>query len=400
MRISLYIAKRFLFAKSGLHAVNLISRIAGFVVVVAVAAFFIILSVFSGLKAFGLSFSTAFDPDLKIVAAKGKTFAANESQLVELEQLESVVAYTNIIEERVLLHYKDKNTYAYLNGVDTYFSKVVSVDSLMALGRWFEKGSEQTVVGYGIANTLNLGLFHLENSLDIVVPKKGATNALSLQKPFRIQSVIPVGIYQISEELDKKFVFTDIAFAQKLLELPAHHVSSISLKLEKSYNEATLTTAIYQIFGNAVVVKNKEQLNEALYKMLNTEVAAIYSILTLILIIALFNVVGSVIMTVLDKKSHLKTLYNLGTPVQKIRRIFFLHGFVLTLISGGIGLVLGLIVVGAQQYGEWIVIPGTQLPYPVILEWKNVGLVAVTFVFLGALASKTAASVVRKNLLS
>ena len=189
------------------------------------------------------------------MAAKGKTFAANESQLVELEQLESVVAYTNIIEEQVLLHYEDKNTYAYLNGVDTHFSKVVSVDSLMALGRWFEKGSEQTVVGYGIANALNLGLFHLENSLDIVVPNKGATNALSLQKPFRIQSVMPVGIYQISEELDKKFLFTDIAFAQKLLELPAHHVSFISLKLEKSYNEATLTTAIYQIFGNAVVVK-------------------------------------------------------------------------------------------------------------------------------------------------
>ncbi len=400
MRISLYIAKRFLFAKSGLHAVNLISRIAGFVVVVAVAAFFTILSVFSGLKEFGLSFSTAFDPDLKVVAAKGKTFEANESQLAKLEQLEGVVAYTKIIEERVMLHYKDKNTYAYLNGVDTHFGKVISADSVMALGRWFEKGLEQAVVGYGIANTLNLGLFHLENSLDVVVPKKGTSNALSLQKPFRIQSLMPVGIYQISEELDKKFIFTDITFAQKLLELPSRQVSYISLKLEESYNEKVLVAAIQEVFGDEVIVKNKEQLNEALYKMLNTEVAAIYSILTLILIIALFNVVGSVIMTVLDKKSHLKTLYNLGTPVSKIRRIFFLHGFVLTVISGALGLFVGLVVVGAQQYGEWIVIPGTELPYPVILEWKNLALVTVTFVLLGGLASKTAASVVRKNLLS
>ncbi|MDG1760913.1 MAG: ABC transporter permease [Flavobacteriaceae bacterium] len=400
MRISLYIAKRFLFAKSGLHAVNLISRIAGFVVVVAVAAFFTILSVFSGLKEFGLSFSTAFDPDLKVVAAKGKTFEANESQLAKLEQLEGVVAYTKIIEERVMLHYKDKNTFAYLNGVDTNFGKVISADSVMALGRWFEKGLEQAVVGYGIANTLNLGLFHLENSLDVVVPKKGTSNALSLQKPFRIQSLMPVGIYQISEELDKKFVFTDIAFAQKLLELPSRQVSYISLKLEESYNEKVLVAAIQEVFGEEVIVKDKEQLNETLYKMLNTEVAAIYSILTLILIIALFNVVGSVIMTVLDKKSHLKTLYNLGTPVLKIRRIFFLHGFVLTVISGALGLFVGLVVVGAQQYGEWIVIPGTELPYPVILEWKNLALVTVTFVLLGGLASKTAASVVRKNLLS
>ena len=400
MRISLYIAKRFLFAKSGLHAVNLISRIAGFVVVVAVAAFFTILSVFSGLKEFGLSFSTAFDPDLKVVAAKGKTFEANESQLAKLEQLEGVVAYTKIIEERVMLHYKDKNTFAYLNGVDTNFGKVISADSVMALGRWFEKGLEQAVVGYGIANTLNLGLFHLENSLDVVVPKKGTSNALSLQKPFRIQSLMPVGIYQISEELDKKFVFTDIAFAQKLLELPSRQVSYISLKLEESYNEKVLVAAIQEVFGEEVIVKDKEQLNETLYKMLNTEVGAIYSILTLILIIALFNVVGSVIMTVLDKKSHLKTLYNLGTPVLKIRRIFFLHGFVLTVISGALGLFVGLVVVGAQQYGEWIVIPGTELPYPVILEWKNLALVTVTFVLLGGLASKTAASVVRKNLLS
>lgn len=400
MRISLYIAKRFLFAKSGLHAVNLISRIAGFVVVVAVAAFFTILSVFSGLRAFGLSFSTAFDPDFKIVATHGKTFNASTSQLSKLDSLSGVASYTKVVEERVLLNYEDKNSYAYLNGVDENYPSVISIDSLIALGRWIETNAGQAVVGYGIANSLNLGLFHFDSSLDVVVPKREGTSALALKNPFRVQSALPVGIYQVSEELDKKFVFTDLKFAQHLLQLPNSEYSYIAIKRDEFIAENNLVKDIQAVFGDDVVVKNKEQLNEALYKMLNTEVAAIYFILTLILIIALFNVVGSIIMTVLDKKPHLKTLYSLGTPIKKIRSIFFLHGFLLTLLSGGIGLGVGLVVVALQQYGEWILIPGTTLPYPVVLEWKNIGLVVFTFVLLGALASRLASGVVRKNLFS
>lgn len=400
MRISLYIAKRFLFAKSGLHAVNLISRIAGFVVLVAVAAFFVILSVFSGLKEFGLSFSTALDPDLTIVASRGKTFAANQHQLIELSNLKGVVSYSKIIEERVLLNYENKNTYAYLKGVDEEYKNVVAIDSLIAIGRWFNNEQGQAVVGYGIANTLNLGLFHFENSLDVIVPKKGAINTLNTKNPFRSQPLLPVGIYQISEELDKKFVFTDLYFAQKLLQLPENEVSLISIKYDDTVDEDKLVNGIQKIFGESVVIKNKEQLNEALYKMLNTEVAAIYLILTLVLTIALFNVIGSVIMTVLDKKSHLKTLFHLGTPIQKIRNIFFLYGFVLTLVSGALGLIIGFAVVAFQQFGGWILIPGTNLPYPVVLEMKNAALVIVTFIVLGGLASKVAASVVKKNLLS
>ena len=184
MRISLYIAKRFLFAKSGLHAVNLISRIAGFVVVVAVAAFFIILSVFSGLKSFSGQFLKATDPDIRIEAVHGKSFFYTDSLAKIIEGTTAVIAHSKTIEERAYFNYNKKELIAYVKGVDSNYTQVVKMDTLTYMGHWISFDQQSAVVGNGIARKLSLGILNYGEPLQIYVPKPGKKYSTLLKNTF------------------------------------------------------------------------------------------------------------------------------------------------------------------------------------------------------------------------
>jgi len=203
------------------------------------------------------------------------------------------------------------------------------------------------------------------------VPKPGKGNIENPEEAFNKSDLIPVGIYAISEELDSKYVFADLGLVQELLEYKNNQVSGIELKTKPNSNEAEIITQLQKIFHNKVAVKTRAELNATLYKMLNTENIAVYLIFTLVIIIALFNLIGALIMMVLDKKANLKTLFNLGTEVKDLRKIFLLQGTLLTVLGGIIGLVLGIIIVVLQQQFQLVMITPS-LAYPVVFNIQNV----------------------------
>ena len=362
-------------------------------------ALFVVLSVFSGLRDFSLSFSNDFDPDLKVNPVTGKTFFISPNQENQLKQIEGIASYSKIVEERVLFFFKGKELVTYLKGVDTNFTKtnILSQNNIFN-GQWLKPNTYQVVVGYGISQKLSLGLFDFNNPFEVYVPRKGKGVIQSEEEAFFKSNLIPVGIYAISEDFDSKFVFCDLPLAQELLELKPNQVSGIEIKSKNNIDEKEIIEKLKVIFQNKVEIKNRAQQNATLYKMLNTENIAVYLIFTLVIIIALFNLIGALIMMVLDKKSNLKTLFNLGSEIKDLKKIFLLQGTLLSVLGGIIGLVLGIVIVLIQQQFKLVMITES-LAYPVVFSVQNVLLVFATIVSLGIVSSWIASSRVTKKLL-
>ncbi|MCG2417474.1 FtsX-like permease family protein [Aequorivita sp. F47161] len=400
MNFSLYIAKRYLFSKSSNNAINIITGIAAMGVVVGAMSLFIVLSGFSGLKDFSLQFTDEFDSDLKILPHSGKTIVFSEAQKSQLSTIEGIENFSEIIEERIFLHYKGKNHISYIKGVDSLYGKVTQLDSIMYYGDWLVPHQNEVVVGLSTVAKLSLGVRDYGELLEIYVPKPGTgqLNALDPTDAFNKEMVVVSGVYQVNEDLDAKYVFSDLEFARNLLSLDSTKISAIEIKLLPNASEENVRSKIAKIFPEEIIIKNRIQQNDALYKMLNTENVAVYLIFTLVLIIALFNVIGSIIMMVLDKRKNIKTLYNLGASLPEIRRIFFLQGTLMTVLGGLFGIFLGILAVIAQLKFEFVAITST-LAYPVKMEFLNVVIVFVTITVLGVIASKIASSRVREKLL-
>ncbi|MGM0634554.1 MAG: ABC transporter permease [Bacteroidota bacterium] len=397
MNFSLYIAKRYLFTKSDNNAINFISLIAILGVVAGAFSLFVVLSGFAGLKEFSLAFTNDFDPDLKIVPKTGKRITIDEEKRREIENFTEVIHFSEVIEERTLLSFKDKNTPAYIKGVDSVFQSVNSIEKNVVIGRWIN-GSHQAVMGNSIARSLSIGINDATGVLDFLVPKPGKGQITSIDNAFRKRNATLSGIYSIGEELDKKFVFTEIEFARDLLNFEANEITGIELKVSPKIDDLDqLKSDLAAIFDDQVVVKDRIQLNDQLYKMLNTENLAVYLIFTLVLIIALFNVIGSIIMAILDKRNNIVTLYNLGATRFQLKLIFFLQGSLLTFLGGLLGLFLAILLIFSQIKWGWFMITPS-LPYPVKFEISNVFIVIITLSLLGLLASLIAASRVTKVL--
>lgn len=367
-------------------------------IIVGTMALFVVLSVFSGLKVFSLSFTNEIDPDLKMTSTLGKSFFISPDQEKEIKNIQGVASYTKIIEERVLFLFKDKQQVTYLKGVDSIYPVVNDIKKKLFNGQWLKPDTYQVVIGYGIAQDFSMGIMDFENPLQIFAPKPGKGAIDNPEEAFNKTDVLPVGIYSVSEELDSKYVFADLGLVQELLMYKPNQISGIELNLKENADEKAIKGKLQEIFKNKITLKNRAQLNESLYKMLNTENIAVYLIFTLVIIVALFNLIGALIMMILDKKGNLKTLFNLGTPIHHLRKIFLLQGTLLSIFGGIIGLILGVVLVVLQQQYELIMITPT-LAYPVVFTLENVLIVMGTIVSLGFIASLIASSRVSKKLL-
>lgn len=401
MNFSLYIAKRYLFSKSSNNAINIITIIAAIGVVVGAFSLFIVLAGFAGLKDFSLQFTNVFDSDLKVFPAKGKTISFSEAQRDQLNQIDGVAVYSEIIEERVFVHYKGKNHIAYIKGVDSNYGKVTVIDSIMFYGEWFVPDEHEVVVGLSTIAKLSMGVRDYSSPLEIYVPRPGTgqINVMDPSKAFTKKKAIVAGVYQVTEDLDGKYVFSDIDFAKNLLSIDDNTISSLELKLSENASEATVRNQILELFPEDVIIKNRIQQNDALYKMLKTENIAVYLIFTLVLIIALFNVIGALIIMILDKRKNIRTLYNMGATLSHIRRIFFLQGTLMTALGGILGVIIGVIAVSVQLKYPFIYITET-LPYPTKLEPLDGIIVLATIMVLGIIAAWIASSRVREKLVS
>ena len=391
MGFSYYIAKRYLFSKTSNNAINIITMIASFGVIVGSLALFIILSGFSGLRTFSYSLLDVSDPDIKITTSLGKSFLVTKGLQQEINANTAINESSKVIEERVFLEYNEKTEIAFIKGVEQNYTKISQIDSSLNAGTWLQKEYSNTaVIGRGISNKLSLGILNYGEPLKIMIPKPGK-GFINPRKPFyKIETQI-IGIYRGTEEFESKYVFTSIAQARKLLRFKENQVTAIELKLNNSRAADAVANQLRDRLGTGFKVQTKAQLNEVFYKVINTENFVSYLIFTLIVIIALFNVIGAIIMMIIDKKSNLKTLLSLGATMKEIRKIFIFQGFLLTFFGMCIGLFFGIVLVFVQKKFElFMIVPS--LAYPVEFRIVNLIIVFFTITILGFIAAKIASS--------
>lgn len=384
MGISFFVSIKYFFSKSKFNIVNFVSLIASFVLVVASCSFFIVLSVFSGLKDFGLNYNRAFDPDIKITSESLRTFEPTKSQIDWLSVNSDSFVYSKTIEEKVLLSSDGKNSYGRLVGVDQNFRDVIEIDSVMSVGRWIKMDSNEVVVSYFFADKLNLGLFNYGSELSISIPYKENDSPL-FKNPFRSLGFTPSGVYISSNEKDQRTIFSSINYARSLLKKNDQEISSI---LIKSFGDPkSLINKLKKVFNQGFIVKSRKELNQTYYKMLKTESLILNILMALILTVAMFNSIGAIIILIVEKRKSIQTLLKLGATKKNIQNVFFKHGLMISLTGGGLGLFFGFCFVYLQKTFSFVKLTGTEIPYPVSLELSNAFSVIVFLLVVCCLGS-------------
>jgi len=391
-----YIARRYLVSKSSNNAINFMSFLAAFGVFVSAASLFVVLSGFSGLKDFSLGFISYTSPDLKVSAKSGKTFILETSDLISLSDLSFFSNVTKALEERVLIRSNKNSQIVQLKGVDEFFPIRV-VDSILVEGSWIVQGEDELVVGWGAAHNLGLEVLDNINAPIIYAPKPGSGQVLSVDDAFTSSVFLTTGIFQINEESNNSIIYTSLSAAQELLGYSPSQISSLNFYLHSPGNETEATTKIKDILGDSFVVKTRLAQNDTLYKMLNTEQAAVYLIFTLVVIIALFNVVGALIMMILEKRKDLRVLVSLGLVKKDIGQVFFYQGVLISVVGSFLGVFVGFCLVLLQQkFSLFMITPS--LAYPVSVSLMTFVVVLLTVVVLGSVASKIASLQALKSL--
>lgn len=396
MNTSYYIARRYLVSRSSNNAINFMSLLAGVGVFVSAASLFVVLAGFNGLKDFSLGFISYTSPDLKVSANSGKSFFLSEKKFVEISGLSLFSGVSKSVEERVLINTNKNNQVVRLKGVDGLFPTSI-VDSILVEGRWVNQEESVIVAGWGVANSLGLEVLDNINAPVLYAPRPGSGQVLSVDDAFASSAFITSGVFEINEESNNNLVYTSLSAAQELLGYAPSQISSLNFYLHSSVNEVLAVEEIKAVLGNSFLVKNRLAQNDTLYKMLNTEQAAVYLIFTLVVVIALFNVVGALIMMILEKRKDLAVLFSLGLVKKEIGQVFFYQGVLISVFGSLFGVFVGFCLVVLQQsFSLFMITPS--LAYPVSVSAMTFVVVLLTVVVLGSLASKLASLQTLKSL--
>lgn len=399
----LYIARRYLFAKKSTNAINLISGISMLGVMVGSAALIIILSVFNGFENVILTMFNTITPQLEITPKQGKTFNPNSAVFTDLKRNSDVYSLTQVLQENALLKYNEKQAVGLVKGVSDDYLKNDKLDSITPEGR-FElqnKFGPSAVIGSGLQSFLGVNTVDPFTSLEIYSPRKNiAANSINPADDFTIESIRVSGVFEVQQDFDNGII-VPLAFARKLLGEP-QNVSSIEINLKPGVKVPDFKASLSKKLGSSFNVLNRAEQNSALYHILTTERWAVYIILTFILIIAIFNIVGSLTMLVIDKVQDIAILSSLGAGKRFIRNIFLFEGIMITMSGCLFGLFLGFLFCLFQQYfGSVKMGDGTNpllTAYPIGIKWKDFVLVFVTVGVFSFLASALSANLSVKNI--
>jgi lipoprotein-releasing system permease protein len=386
VKLSLYIAKRYLLAKKSRNAINIISGVSVAGVAVGTMSLIIILSVFNGLETMVRSIFNTFDPDIKITSAEGKTFIADTSRLKLLANVEGLSCYSLTIEENALLKYGDKQYIATIKGVDDNYTMVTDIDSTMWEGDFVltsDRGRPYAIPGVGVAQYLGIRVNFI-TPLNIYVPRKDGSS-MNAEDAFNKKYIFPSGIFQIEKDYDSKYVYIPLAFARELTEIE-EGVTSIEIKFKADANPRSVQKKIERIFDKGFIVQNRYEQQEIFYKVMKSERLAIFFILTLILTIASFNIIGSLTMLIIEKERDIEILKSLGANSDLIRKIFIFEGWLISIIGAVSGIILGFIICWIQQtYGVVKLQSETLImdSYPVVMKLKDFIIVPATVLLIG-----------------
>ena len=391
MNLSFYIAKRYLFAKKSRNAINIISGISVFGVAIGTIALIVVLSVFNGFDDLIKSLYSSFDPELKITPAEGKTFVPETAPFDTLRQLDGVLHISEILEENALLRYGEKQYIATVKGVDEHYSKVTGIDTMIVDGEFtlFKKNRPYAIVGQGIAYYLGMGLNFI-TPINIYSLKRTGNISINPEQAINRKYIFPSGVFSIEQEYNTKYILVPIQFARELLQY-TNEVSALEIRLVPGSDHEAIQARMRSLLGNQFVVQNRNEQNELFYKIMRSEKWAIFFILTFILIVASFNIIGSLTMLILDKKKDIETLRSLGASDHLIKWIFITEGWLISLTGAIIGLVLGSLISWLQAEYGLIKLNGSGSfiidAYPVVYQFADVIKVLFTVVFIGFIAA-------------
>lgn len=388
MKVAFYIAKRYLFAKKSKNVVHFVSLASMIGVAIGTAALILVLSVFNGFEKLILSLYNSFDPPIKVSVVEGKVSAFEEAKNYLDEHS---ILYSEVLEEKVLLRYQDKEYIATLKGVDSNFKGINAIDSMLISGDYLDvyEAQNTAVVGQGVAYYLSMSVGNVFDQLQVYVPDREKKNLLRPENSFIQKSILPVGVFAIQADFDAEYVLTNIAFVREALNRDSLSSSSLEILCEDAQIQS-VQTDLQSLLGDSYSVKSKYEQHAFLYKILNSEKLAVFIILSFILIIATFNIIGALTMLMIEKKNDIKLLFHLGASPQVVKRIFLFEGLLTTAVGAISGLLLGLFIAWLQiQFGLLKMGNGSFVvnSYPVVIEPWDIVLVLITVFGIGCIAS-------------
>jgi lipoprotein-releasing system permease protein len=353
LNTSFYIAKRYLISKKSHNIINIISAVSVLGFTIGTTALIVILSVFNGFESVVVKLFNSFNAEIQITPKEGKTFDVTSLPEDEIRKIPGVVYLTDVIEENALLKYKDKQFIATVKGVDPDYDRMSGLDTMVVDGAFVleNDSNNYALVGNGVAYNLGLQLNDYMNPLEIYVPRRESASMVNPLEAFNTEVVYPSGVLSVQQEFDIKYVLLPLRFVRKLLNY-SNEVTSVEIGLKPGTDVDEIQKEIKKITGDTFNVKNRFQQQELLYKIMKSEKWAIVLILSFILLVATFNIIGTLTMLILDKKKDIAILWSMGADKSLIRKIFFVEGMMITFVGAFLGLALGAFICWLQiKYG-------------------------------------------------
>jgi lipoprotein-releasing system permease protein len=387
------IAWRYFRGKKSAQAINIISWISIAAIAVSSAAMIILFSVFNGLEGTVKGMYAAFYPDIKITPVTGKFFQWSPEQSSALASIEGIQSYSPTLEDMVLLSSGEEQKVATLKGVSQQWFKISNLDTFMLEGKagWPEQAAyTPAILGLGVSLALSVNIDNIFTGLRVYHPRSGALARLSAQPEAALNSILvkPEGIFGMQEEISGEYMLVPFEAAQKLLET-GDRISAMEIKLQSADHEARVMQQLKKLLGPDLHVESRYEQNKMFYMIMHSEKWAVYAILLMVLLIASFNMIGSLSMVVIEKKLDIAVLKSMGAGSGLVRTVFLTMGLLLSLTGVAIGVFGGMLICLGQQYFGWIALPDGFIieAYPVEMQWADFVLVIFTALSVGALAA-------------
>ncbi len=343
MNIALYIARRYLFSRKSTNAINIISMISMAGVCIGSAALFIILSVFNGFEELNLILYKQLSPDIQITAKEGKFFDSNKINISDLKAIDGSALFVEVLEDNALLKYGNAQYFSKVKGVSDDFLKYKNLDEAVIAGTFdlYADSIPYAVIGRGVEYALGLDVTQPIDQISVLVPQKDFSHTiLNPQSALKRMEIYPAGIFSVQQEMDDQVCFVPITFARELFD-EYKRISSVEIYLSDEKSIAKVKKKLSTILDDDFRIRDRYELNEILYKVLNTERWGVYLILSFILMIAICNIIGSVTMLVIDKKKDIAILQSMGLTKKNVQKIFLYEGLLIALLGALAGLILG-----------------------------------------------------------
>ena len=389
-RLPLFFARRYLFSKKSHSVINIVSGVSAFSVAIPVMAMVILLSVFNGFEGLIKSMYRSFDPDIRITPVRGKVFPIDSLPRERFLAIDGVRDAAYALEDNAVFEYRDRQAFGTMCGVDSLYRQVVPLDSLRTEGVFQLQFGDfpEAYVGQGMAYALGIRV-NLNSPISVYVPRRGRVSPLLPYSFYKKQNIFPSGVFALEAEVDGKYVIVPLHFAQELLDYPGQ-ASSVAIRLEADASPQRVQQQIGQWLGDDYKIQSRYQQKESFYRIMMYEKWGIYFIILLVLVIASFSLIGSLVMLIIEKRKDSQTLVTMGADTKLLRKIFVAEGMLIYLIGAGGGLLLGVALALAQQHFGFPKLSGETFlidAYPVEVHPSDLAWVIVTFVSVSYLIS-------------